>query len=288
MKVPPRLSIYGAGKVGKVLARLWFSQGLVRIGEVFTRSRSSAQDAAIFIGSGAGKVIGEPPVQADIWLITCPDQHIATAAQQLSLAQVLRPQTIILHCSGNSSSALLDITGAQCASVHPVHSFAKPEKSLLEFSGSYCTAEGSPTALSRLKILFEAIGGQWLNIDTAQKSLYHAATVIASNHLVTLIDQALRLAQTAGLSHQQSRALLAPLAHQSLQNVLTLPAQEALTGPVSRGDSITVSAHLNALGQISGDSRDKALYYALACATLDIAKQQGPLEQFAELEKILI
>ncbi|BFM11371.1 Rossmann-like and DUF2520 domain-containing protein [Simiduia litorea] len=283
----PTLAIYGAGKVGKTLARLWADKQLASLADVVCQSLHSAQNAVAFIGAGCARSASATLQKADIWLITCPDAMIAQAAKKIAADDALTPQGILLHCSGNSSSDLIRAYGT-AASVHPVHSFAEPELSLNQFSGSYCAAEGDDTALAVAKHLFTALGAQWLAINAAEKPCYHAATVSASNHLVTLLDQAIRLAQTAGLSETQSRALLKPLAQQALNNLFSDGATASLTGPISRGDTDTVASHLTALEHISDGSEDRDLYHALARSTLKIAETQAqPMTRLSELKTLL-
>ena len=48
----PALNLIGAGHVGRVLGRLFAQQGCFQIGQVLTRSASSAREAVAFIGAG--------------------------------------------------------------------------------------------------------------------------------------------------------------------------------------------------------------------------------------------
>jgi predicted short-subunit dehydrogenase-like oxidoreductase (DUF2520 family) len=59
----------------------------------------------------------------------------------------------------------------------------------------------------------------------------------------------------------------------------------ALTGPISRGDAITIAAHLQALEQ----GNEKRLYAELGSYTLGIALERGTVdkEQAAILAEIL-
>ena len=273
MTALPTLSIYGAGKVGKTLGRLWADKKLVDIASVFCRDKGSADKAVKFIGAGSAHSTSDTAQAADIWLITCPDAMIAQAAAKLSADAAVTENTILIHCSGNHSSKTIATFGL-AASVHPVHSFANPEVSLAQFSGSYCAAEGDAPALAIAQGLFTAIGGQWLTINATEKQRYHAATVTASNHLVTLLDQAQRLAQSAGLTQAESRALLKPLALNALSNFFNYGACKSLTGPISRGDMETVESHLSALKNFGDGSGDQDLYHALARMTLSIAETQ--------------
>jgi len=72
---------------------------------------------------------------------------------------------------------------------------------------------------------------------------YHAAAVVASNHLVGLLGQVERMAAGIGVPLGAYLALAAG----SLANVERLGPAAALTGPVRRGDWATVERHLAAL-----------------------------------------
>ena len=85
--------------------------------------------------------------------------------------------------------------------------------------------------------------------------MYHAGAAIASNYLVTLYRAAARLFEAAGAPPE---ALL-PLMRRTIDNGFDL------TGPIQRGDTATVDAHLAALGQRLPDLMP--LYRALADAT---------------------
>lgn len=268
------LNLYGAGRLGQTLARRWHDNHTLSLGQVFTRSLASAQQACDFIGAGQACAPDCPLQAADIWLLACPDQALTGACQVLAASPAVRPGDLVLHCAGSQSSQLLAplrARGCLIASVHPAHAF-NPAQSLSSFAGSLCAAEGDAAALEQLKPLFEAIGGHWLELQTEHKARYHAATVMASNYLVTLLDQAQQLARSAGLSDPQARALLAPLARGALDNVLNNPAEAVLTGPVSRGDTATVLAHLQAL---AADKVIADLYHAQALATLALAGRQA-------------
>ena len=87
-------------------------------------------------------------------------------------------------------------------------------------------------------------------IAEADRAAYHAAAVVASNHLVALLGQVERLAEAAGAPF----AAFAPLVRASVENAFLLGAADALTGPVSRGDLGTVERHLGALDPAERDA----------------------------------
>jgi predicted short-subunit dehydrogenase-like oxidoreductase (DUF2520 family) len=74
-------------------------------------------------------------------------------------------------------------------------------------------------------------------VDDGDRPAYHAAASIASNFLVTLEAAAEHVAATAGLD----RSAFVPLVRATVENWAALGAERALTGPVARGDVVTVA-----------------------------------------------
>ena len=270
----PVLSLVGAGRVGRALGRLFLQHGVFLIGDIRTCSAASAAHAAAFIGGGTALSPGQPMRVADVYMLAVPDDRIAAAAEELALAVPLEG-AVVFHCSGAKAAAELEAArkaGALVASVHPVRSFADPGKVASEFAGTWCGIEGDQGALDVLEPALRAIGAQLVQIDAAHKTLYHAASVFASNYLVTVIDAALNAYRLAGIDEAVARQLVAPLATETLSNVLRLGGPAALTGPIARGDFETVARQQYALS-----SRDPAagdLYAALAVATRSLAERQ--------------
>jgi len=161
------------------------------------------------------------------------------------------------------------------ASAHPVRSFADPAAVAAAFAGTYCGVEGDTAALAVLERALRAIGGQPVTIDAAAKTVYHAAAVFASNYLVTLLDTALRAYQAAGISEPVARALAQPLVEETVANVFRLGAATALSGPIARGDMVTVARQQQAIAGWDGDAG--ALYGALVKPTVALASRKTAL-----------
>ncbi|MGZ5199342.1 MAG: Rossmann-like and DUF2520 domain-containing protein [Telluria sp.] len=267
----PTLNIVGAGHVGRVLGRLFALRGVFEVQDVLTRSQASAQDAVAFIG--AGRAVHEVPAlrAARVWMLAVGDDQIEPVCAQLAQAGLLAG-AVVFHCSGAKSSAALQAEGAATASVHPVRSFADPQAVAGAFGGTFCGIEGAGEALALLTPAFEAIGARLVPIDAAAKTVYHAASVFASNYLVTVMDAALRAYQAAGIPPDVARALAAPLATETLANVLRLGPGPALSGPIARGDMATVARQQQAVS--AWDPATGQLYAALAEATVDLARRK--------------
>jgi predicted short-subunit dehydrogenase-like oxidoreductase (DUF2520 family) len=265
------LNIIGAGHLGRVLGRLFAASCAFEVQDVLTRSAGSARDAAAFIGAdrAAGAMAGLR--RADAVMLAVTDDQIEPVCAALAAAGAL-DGVLVFHCSGAKSSAALRAAadqGAFTASVHPVRSFADPAGVARDFAGTLCGLEGDPRALALLEPALAAIGARPVPIDAAAKTVYHAASVFASNYLVTVLDTAMRAYQAAGIPEQLARELARPLATETLENVFRLGPRAALSGPIARGDVDTVARQQAALD--SWDAPAGRLYRALAEATFGLA-----------------
>jgi predicted short-subunit dehydrogenase-like oxidoreductase (DUF2520 family) len=271
----PTLNIVGAGHVGRALGRLFAARGVFAVQDVLTRAKASAQAAVDFIGAGRA-VDGIAAMRpAAVWMLAVSDDRIAGVAQQLATQCDVRG-VVVFHCSGAKASAelaSLRAAGAFVASVHPVRSFADPQQVADAFDGTFCGVEGDADALALLNPAFAAIGARTVAIDAAAKTVYHAASVFASNYLVTVLDAALRAYQAAGIPADVARELARPLAAETLSNVFRLGPETALSGPIARGDAATVARQQAAID--AWHPPTGALYEALASATWDLARRRN-------------
>lgn len=276
MKSSPTLTIIGGGKVGQTLGRLLHRSGTVVIGDVLNQSLASSQQAVEFIGGGRALERYTDLQKADIVLVAVPDDQIAACAQALADSPALSPNSVIFHCSGALPASVLQpcqVGGAAAASIHPVRSFAQPARVAQTFDGTYCGAEGDQRALETLSPLFNAIGAYFVPIKAEAKTLYHAAAVFASNYLVTLLDTAVQTYAQAGIPEDQALKMMTHLVRETSENVLTTGAEQALTGPIARGDLATVRKQYRALQ--AWDPRYAAAYRQLGGLTARLARRAG-------------
>jgi predicted short-subunit dehydrogenase-like oxidoreductase (DUF2520 family) len=281
-----RLNLVGAGKLGQTLAHLFKQQHQFDIGDIVNRSLTSAQKAQQFIGAGRAVEQLSQTAPADIWLIATADGEIATTAAKIYQLEHFKGHEIVFHCSGSLGSDILstDEQATHTASIHPIHSFANPQQSLETFSGSHCAYEGNSLALTVLLPAFESIGAQLLAVDGEQKSLYHAASVMACNYLVALMDASLSCFELAGIAREQAQQLLLPITHATLDNTLKHSPTSALTGPIARGDLETVRQQMKQLEQ---HPQLAAIYQQLGLQALDVATRQGLQENRQQLAQLL-
>ena len=184
------LNVIGCGRVGQTLAALLHQHAQVQVQDLYSRSFSSAEQAAQLVGAGqpVSDLVHMRP--ADVWLLSVPDAQVAAAAQALAEAQGAKlAGSIVCHNSGFLSAAVLQplqALGCHVASAHPVLNFASPDTGVRQFAGTPCGLEGDAPALAWLHTALTAIGGRCFEIASADKPLYHAAAVFATNFLPVL------------------------------------------------------------------------------------------------------
>lgn len=197
----------------------------------------------------------------DAVVLCVPDGAIAAAAAAVP------PGPLVGHCSGATGLAVLGLREA--FSLHPLMTF--PAGSGGErFAGAGAAIAGtSPGAIAYARELALAVGADPFTLDEADRVAYHAAASVASNFLVALEAAAERIASGTGLQREQ----LAPLVRATVDNWAALGPERALTGPIARGDELTVAAHRSAIAERAPELL--GLYDMLAEVTRSVAA--GPV-----------
>jgi predicted short-subunit dehydrogenase-like oxidoreductase (DUF2520 family) len=109
---------------------------------------------------------------------------------------------------------------------------------------------------------------------------------MASNNVTGLIDAAVILMKAAGIDEKTALGALGPLVRASVENALALGAEEALTGPIERGDVETVRRHLGSLAGVPPSAGE--LYRSAGLHVLEVARRRGLEESKArEIERAL-
>src|SRR5262245_58098796 len=267
MKSP--VSVVGAGRTGRTLGRLVQRAGLP-LGAVTSRTLERAREAVAFIGGGT-PAAGRPPGRlSGVVLICVPDGAVEEVASSLDVA----PGTVVAHVAGSlGSEAAAGARGGEPGSLHPLKSFADPERAAATFAGTACAVEGTPAATETLKELVRRLGGTPLQVAPEGKPLYHAGAVFASNYLVAIFHAAERLFEAAGVPGEEGRSALGRLAEGTLANVRAAGPAAALTGPVERGDDGTVARHLAALRRDRPELAGP--YVTLGRMALELARPRG-------------
>lgn len=264
---PARLAvgIISAGRVGTALgvALERADHVVVACSAISARSRRLAErrlpDTPILpVPDVAGR--------AELLLLTVPDSELAGLVRGLAATGAVRRGTIVAHTSGaNGVAVLAPLTEQGCVplAIHPAMTFTGAEEDILRLSETcfgITAADEVGYAIAQALVL--EIGGEPFGVREDARTLYHAALAHGSNHAVTLVADALT-ALRAALQGQEllgqetvgdtpgglPERILGPLVRAAVENTLQR-GQAALTGPVARGDSRAVSAHLDALSDV--------------------------------------
>jgi predicted short-subunit dehydrogenase-like oxidoreductase (DUF2520 family) len=202
---------------------------------------------------------------ADVVLLCVPDAEISAAAAAVED----RPGRVLVgHCSGATGLGVL--APHEAFSLHPLMTVTRDGA---PFAGAGCAVAGATErALATATALARDLRMTPVTIDDADRAAYHAAASIASNFLVTLEAAAERLAATAGAP----RELLVPLVRAAVDNWAVHGPEGALTGPIARGDELTVARQREAVAERTPELLQ--LFDVLAAATRELA---GPAKAAA-------
>ncbi|MEU5913391.1 Rossmann-like and DUF2520 domain-containing protein [Micromonospora sp. NPDC047527] len=269
------VGVVGAGRVGAVLGAALVAAGH-RVVAVAGRSGASRARLALLLPEVPRRPVDAvADAAADLLLIAVPDDALAGVVADLAERGALRPGQVVAHTSGAHGLAVLApaaAAGARPLALHPAMTFTGTPDDLARLAGiSYGVT--APAELRPLAARLVAdLGGvpEW--VAETDRPLYHAALAHGANHLVTLVNEATDRLRDAGVARPEK--VLAPLLRAALENALRL-GDDALTGPVSRGDAGTVERHLARLAATAPES--VPAYLALARRTADRAIAAGRL-----------
>ncbi|WP_141807697.1 Rossmann-like and DUF2520 domain-containing protein [Nocardia bhagyanarayanae] len=294
---PARLTvgIVSAGRVGSALGAALERAGHIVFG-VAAISDASKHRARLRLPDSEILPIEEVAARSELLLLAVPDSELAGLVRGLASSGAVRPGTIVVHTSGaNGVGVLAPLAeiGALPLAIHPAMTFTGHDEDVSRL-GNACfgitAADDIGYAIAQSLVI--EMGGEPVRVSEENRALYHAALAHGSNHLVTVVLDAVEALREAlsgpGLLGQQivddqpnglAERLLAPLASAALDNALRR-GQSALTGPVARGDAEAVAAHLAALE--ATDERLAAGYRAMSLRTAERAKTNPALIELLE------
>jgi predicted short-subunit dehydrogenase-like oxidoreductase (DUF2520 family) len=284
------IGIAGTGRLAQALGQLLNDRVNNRgqpVAAIAGRDLSRTSQAAAFIGSNVRPVAyADLPALADRILICVPDDAIEDVAATLAASP--HPVRAALHTCGSrgpEALAALADRGASCATLHPLQTIATPDQGVADLPGSSFGITGSNGALDWALEIVRLLDGRALTIASECRPLYHAAAVMASNYIVTMIDAAVLLMGLAGVPPEPAQQALGPLICASANNALAIGPVQALTGPIERGDERTVAAHLRALDNLPETVRQ--LYRHAGLHTIEVAHRKAPGIDRGRIESLL-
>jgi len=211
------------------------------------------------------RILAVPDVadSSELLLLTVPDAELSGLIRGLAATEAVRPGTIVVHTSGANGVAVLDpLTARGCVplAIHPAMTFTGADDDIVRLSETcFAITAGEEIGYMIGQSLVLEIGGEPFRVSEDARTLYHAALAHSSNHLVTVVADALDALRAAlrgdELLGQEligdspgglAERIIGPLARAALENTLQR-GQAALTGPVARGDGAAIGRHMAAL-----------------------------------------
>lgn len=264
-----RFAILGPGRLGSTLARALQQSGR----EVSAIAGGGEHGEALALTLGATFCEASAlPALADVIFATVPDGELRRATGPLPVDA----RHAVVHCGGALGLEALQGPAGHGAAVgcfHPLQSFPTRALDVAQLSGVTIGVEAQPALLATLTELASAFGARALSLQDVDRACYHAAAVLASNAVIALHQAAAEAWALSGLPRDTAREALAPLTLGAARAVSALPLDQALTGPVTRGDVATVRGHLHAL---SPHHRLADLYRALSERMMATGQPRDP------------
>lgn len=264
----------GTGRVGAVLGAALGRAGH-RVVAASGVSRQSVERAGSLLPGVPLRDVPDVVQVADLVLLTVPDDELPLLVRGLSETGAWQAGQIVVHTSGRYGVRVLEPAAEQHViplALHPAMTFSGTSVDLERLAGCCFGVTSGDSVRPMAEALVVEMGAEPVWVAEEDRPRYHAALAHGSNHLVTLVAQALQVLRSTGVAAPDR--VLAPLLSAALDGALRA-GDAAITGPVSRGDAGTVAAHLEALADQTPDVR--STYVALARATAVRALASGRL-----------
>ena len=247
--------------------------GRGRVGRGLTRAlRSSGQSVSLRRSDIASHRRPSPTVK--LVVLAVPDPTIEQVAS--SLVGRLPVQLPVVHCSGSRTPETLEVlrdAGHPVGVMHPLVSFASLVRGP-KIHGTTFTLCGDSKAVSAAQSLCRAIGAKPVSVDSTGPA-YHAAAALVANGAVALAAVGESILRELGFQDDSASRAIGALLRTVGENVETLGAKDALTGPIARGDVTTVRAHRNALASKTREAYDRVVPLILASARLGKSRKRA-------------
>jgi len=273
---PARLDIgvIGAGRVGAVLGAALRRAGH-RVVAAYGVSVTSRQRAHALLPRVPLVTPAEVFQRSGLVLLAVPDDALPSLVEGLAATGAIGAGQLVAHTSGRHGTDVLKPAtraGALPLALHPAMTFTGTGVDLERLAGATFGVTAPEPLWPVAEALVVEMGAEPIRIREEQRTLYHAALTHGSNHLVTLVADAMDLLREAGVAEPDRT--LGPLLSAALDNALR-QGDAALTGPVARGDAGTVANHVAEIARVTPEA--VAAYVALARRTAARALAAGRL-----------
>lgn len=272
------IAVIGPGRVGTTLGLALAAAGY-HVVAVAGRSAGNVDRFVAAVPSAVPASAVAAARAAELMLLTVNDDALVAVARDLAAADAVSARTRWIHTSGRYGVAALrpiTLAGGRVAACHPAQTVPTAEHpDALAGCAWAVTAEQANLGWARQFV--RMVDGDPVDVAEAARTRYHAALAVGSNGTAAVVSLARDLLLAAGV--RAPERFLGELVTRSAGNAARSGAA-ALTGPVRRGDSDTVAAHLADLRVALPEAVPS--YRALAELALAYARRAGLDERRAQ------
>jgi len=241
---------------------------------------------------------------ADVFMICVQDQWVSKVVEELVLHEQDQLFSAV-HCSGIlplDVLAPLVKMNANKGRAEEIDDGDKYKNGFNKIAVLHPVAPISSHTISAENILFDAIGdpelllvfehwcmewgARFLKVNAHQKKVLHTAAVMSCNYLTTLYGMVGDFLEAEQFNKLEVRQILAASMGRTLEQLNDLPVEQAMTGPIIRGDIDTIREHLAILNH---NQQRLALYKNLGNSTIDMISEfehKPSEERIEEMRKL--
>ncbi|MBN2383889.1 DUF2520 domain-containing protein [bacterium] len=275
-----KIGFIGTGRVGTWLARN-LAAAQLHISGLYDldpeRARNLQQQLPqlqkISIHASLAGLINE----SQLIFLTIPDDSLERVIADLAILAHTPIRRYYLHTSGYHSSRILAPLRSEhtaVLSLHPCRSITWADT--CSAADTAFVLEGDDQAVTIGLEIVSCLKGRAFRIQPEQKPIYHLGAALLSNFTVSMFYQVVKLYEQIGVDSEQAHALLVPLLVSTLTNIEQNGVDNALTGPIARGDLKTVRGHLQLIRQSAPPFAEAMKHFFML--TVDMARQNGYIE----------
>lgn len=266
-----KIFVFGAGKVGRALARAWKQKG---------------ESVTLW---PARKGVPVQPIDAAVIVLSVRDKQLGAVAADFAQSGIVKRSAVVVHNAGALPAEALAALRGVCAGVaqmHPMISFAS-KTSFPTLDRGHCHVKGDAVAVKKMRALAKKIGMTPRTFTKLDTIGYHAAAGLVANGAAALAAIGAELLVVSGVPRKDTAAMLGPLLRSVAENVEALAFPEALTGPVRRGDAGAIERQVGLLRERLPEA--VPLFVASVWAQIPLARAIGdaPRQSFDEMEQTL-
>ncbi len=247
----PPVAVVGAGAMGRAMA-LRLVERNYPVRAVLSQNKRHAEELARAVGAGvASDDFSLLPDDVRLVVIAVKDSALADVAELLTGVAHTWRETVVVHTSGALSASELEPLaqeGAATVSFHPLQTVTSSSGADV-LDAAYVGLEGDERAVAAGIELVVGLGMRYIVLSEEAKPRYHLAATMASNFFVTLMGMVQEVLVSLDINRDDGFAMMEPLLRGTLDNLAKASPEEALTGPVVRGDLETLRMHGQALRQ---------------------------------------